>query len=453
MQNTLITREVINKNIKYGGIGSNNTLYDYDYLCKEIDRFKNILQHNNAQTGQSVFNFLKGIKSVALFFASSELGLVTCVIDICPKTHQLYFQKENYLDAKSKSVMPINFVFLDKISIEKLKEEKSNKQKLYSELAEKVIVYDEHFDCSYNDTINAVGDSILIKSCSSGTTGTPKSISHSHSFICKVAKRNSKSFYGSVMCTRIFHHGSSFATFFLPTILSDRVDCIYYSYDKAKYRQQEDYLKIIDHIQFPYPTDIKEFFKKTPSLYPQLNVYTLAKIHTGWKKHLGKKVKDIISLFGSSETSGPIFTQHLSDENFEQDRFIDPDGWYDPKIIDGKLNLTGDRFEYNDDGSYKFLGRDDIVTIQGQQISLQEINYQAKKHIGYCHVTIDTVYDKVYLCIWNDEDDLSDEIEKFRSLYSLVFQTKFFSRIMDNKFLCGIKIDNEAIRDHFRWLT
>jgi len=119
MQSTLITREVINKNIKYGGIGSNNTLYDYDYLCKEIDRFKNILQHNNAQAGQSVFNFLKGIKSVALFFASSELGLVTCVIDICPKTHQLYFQKENYLDAKSKSVMPINFVFLDKISIEK----------------------------------------------------------------------------------------------------------------------------------------------------------------------------------------------------------------------------------------------------------------------------------------------------------------------------------------------
>ena len=83
--------------------------------------------------------------------------------------------------------------------------------------------------------------------------------------------------------------------------------------------------------------------------------------------------KDMISLFGSSETSGPILIQKLSDEKFESDRFIDPDGWYEPKIINGRLNLTGDRFERNDDGSFKFLGRDDKVTIQGQEISLKEI--------------------------------------------------------------------------------
>ena len=52
MQNTLITREVINKNIKYTGCTDNQDsgkLYDYNDLCREIDRFKNILQYNNAK--------------------------------------------------------------------------------------------------------------------------------------------------------------------------------------------------------------------------------------------------------------------------------------------------------------------------------------------------------------------------------------------------------------------
>lgn len=447
MQNTLITREVINKNIKYTGCSGNrdsDKLYDYNDLCKEIDRFKNILQYNNAQKGQTVYNFMRGTRSVSLFFAASELGLITCITDVTKSSRKLFFDNENYIDAKTKSVMPIDFVFEDKISKE------FSKRKMYCDIAETVIVYDKNFDCSYNNIINATDDSIIAKTCSSGTTGTPKSISHSHSFICKLAKRNSKSFYGNVMSTNIFHHASSFATFFLPSLLSDKVECVHYDYEQ---NYLTDNIKNIDHVQFPYTNNIKQFLTQTISDTPQLNVYTLAKVDTSWKKYLGVKIKDIISLFGSSETSGPIFTQNLSDENFEVDRFVDPDGWYEPKIIDGKLNLTGDRFEYNDDGSYKFLGRDDVVKIQEQEISLREINQEATKLIGRCHVTLDTKLDKVYLCVWNNEDKLSSEIEKFISLNKLDIQTKIFSWLDREKFMCGIKIDNEAIRDHFRWLT
>ena len=161
----------------------------------------------------------------------------------------------------------------------------------------------------------------------------------------------------------------------------------------------------------------------------------------------------MISLFGSSETSGPILIQKLSDEKFESDRFIDPDGWYDPQIVNGKLNLTGDKFEYNDDGSFKFLGRDDTVMIQGQEISLKEINDQASNIIGFSNVVIDTREQKIYLCIWCDNDgkhshvNLTENIQKFKSKYNLDITHRIVNL---SKFMCGIKVDNEAIRDHFR---
>ena len=161
----------------------------------------------------------------------------------------------------------------------------------------------------------------------------------------------------------------------------------------------------------------------------------------------------MISLFGSSETSGPILIQKLSDEKFESDRFIDPDGWYKPQIIDGRLNLTGDKFKYNDDGSFKFLGREDTVTIQGQKISLKDINDQARSIIGFSHVTIDTREQKIYLCIWCDSKgeyghkNLTERIEKFKSIYKFDISYKILDYY---HFISGIKIDNESIRDHFR---
>ena len=444
MQNTsVISREIVNKNIKFGE-------YDYENLCKEIDRFKNILQHHNAQKGQTIFNFLKGIRSISLFLASSELGLKTCVVDMTSNVIDLHNKNKNYIDAKCKGMSPINFVFYDEV-IERKWHKNHIKYHYIMDIAEKTLYYDKDFDCTYNDTMNADGDTALMISSSSGTTGTPKTITHTHSFMSKLAKRNSKSFFGNVMCTRIFHHGSSFATFFLPMLVSSRVSKVHFEYTKKG--AWTEYLTDIDHIQFPYTNDIRRFIKENKNNYPKLNVYTLAKIDIAWKELIGVKVNDIISLFGSTETSGPIFTQNLSDKNFKPDRFVDPDGWYNAKIIDGKLNLTGDRFEYNDDGTYRFLGRDDVVKIQNVKVSLQKINLTARKIIGNCHVTFDTKFDKVYLCVFNNQDDLSDSIEKFNSLFSLNIDTKIFAEKDINKFICGIKIDNESIRDYFRYLT
>ena len=435
-----------------------NRIRDYDYLREDIDRFKNMLVDHGAVAGQTVFNFLKDSRIISSFIACCELGLITCVCDIAESTVDLYWQMK-HIDAKNKSISPINFVLNDE---RKLRDE--TKTKMYIELAETVIQYDKDYDCSYNNKINATNDSVLMMCCSSGTTGTPKPISHTHSFMYELGKRNSKDFYGGVMYTRLFHHGSSFATFFLPVLMGDKVERIYININKLMRTlmmegsinnniAEEDFIKNIDHIQFPYTEDIIEWRKQTSTKYPNLNIYTLTKIDKEWKNDLGILYKEMISLFGSSETSGPILIQKLSDEKFESDRFIDPDGWYDPQIVNGKLNLTGDKFEYNDDGSFKFLGRDDTVMIQGQEISLKEINDQASNIIGSSNVVIDTREQKIYLCIWCAKNgvlthaNLTENIQKFKSKYNL----DITHRIMNlSKFMCGIKVDNEAIRDHFR---
>ena len=434
-----------------------NRIRDYDYLREDIDRFKNMLVDHGAVAGQTVFNFLKDSRIISSFIACCELGLITCVCDIAESTVDLYWQMK-HIDAKNKSISPINFVLNDE-----RKQRDETKPKMYIELAETVIQYDKDYDCSYNNKINATNDSVLMMCCSSGTTGTPKPISHTHSFMYELGKRNSKDFYGGVMYTKLFHHGSSFATFFLPVLMADKVERIYININKLMRTlmmegsinnniAEEDFIKNIDHIQFPYTEDIIEWRKQTSTKYPNLNIYTLAKIDKEWKNDLGILYKEMISLFGSSETSGPILIQKLSDEKFESDRFIDPDGWYDPQIVNGKLNLTGDKFEYNDDGSFKFLGRDDTVMIQGQEISLKEINDQASNIIGLSNVVIDTREQKIYLCIWSKNGvlthaNLTENIQKFKSKYNL----DITHRIMNlSKFMCGIKVDNEAIRDHFR---
>ena len=428
----------------------NHRTYDYTDLCCLIDRYKNLLTIKyDAQKGQTVMNALTGFHATALFLATSELGMITIVASVTSSSKRLYYKsKREWIDSKTESMMPINFIISRNrrrdIFVSDDQTGKGSEEKFYCDVAEKLIDIDEieqWNDITPNNVRRADVDTVLMRCCSSGTTGTPKKIEHTHGFMRNLGERNSLSFYGSVVATRKFMHGSSFATFFLPTLMSQRVTDIY---SAPRRLSDPNILSKVQHVQFPYTEDIERFLSGNIP-YPNLNVYTLAAIRPEWISLVGKKVKDIISLYGMSETSGPVLINNADDPDFAPNRFVPIDGFYDVSVVDGLLRVndiqTSDKFTTNG-SAYYFHGRDDILRINDVEVPLQEYNSYVDNGV----LVIDTLYNKIYLAMWDDSID----IDKVQSKFDRRHVISKSAVLIKQMFMSGIKLDIQALREYFR---
>ena len=284
--------------------------------------------------------------------------------------------------------------------------------------------------------------------------------------------RNSKKFSGKCLHVRNLNHGSSLAVYLLPTLISDKVTGHIFN-DLDEMLPIEDFINDIyefkndlEFVIFPYPFMIDKFIDvsiKNNIQCPNLNVQTLSYIQDKPKQAIAQGVfRSITSIFGSNETSGPIFTVVIDKSNVYQDSaiFDHVDDFYKIKIYQGGLLgvtlpiydteiITNDLFEQQG-VYYKHKGRSDLVKINGEVLDIKIVNDLNNKNTNLYLVT-DTVKNCLYLAFWDDTDSyiLNECTNFFKNNFKRIEIVKT-AVLNKHKFLTGIKIDNELLREYFR---
>lgn len=452
---SVITREIINKNIVFED-RHQNSIYTYTYndLSQKIDKFKNLLQQNGSKPGETVLiGHYPSILQIALVFAACELGLVIAIVDY-DRTDN--FSQYKYMDPKTEIVSPIDYFICDENQL-------GDKFDFFTKKSNKTIFLKKDFgyDFAKNNQVLCKNNFPIMKCTSSGTTGTPKRVVHNHKFFYYLIKRNSSFFDGNVAIAYNLNHGGSFATYFLPVLCSKKVEKIINLPDLANANIESDYLKDIDidHLMIPYTNELLKIAKTTDK---PITYYTLSNIPEELKeKKYRKNYKDIISFFGSNETSGPVFINQINRKNFKSDTYYKLDEFYDIKLDNNILNVTlpvyNQTIVTNDifikkKNSFQFNGRSDLIRINGIEIPI--LDYKNYVEINLNGTLIyDTVRQEIYLAIWNQNEN-SKKIKKIdRYLQKNSHNNHFISKykVLDkSEFYSGVKLDQELLREYFR---
>jgi acyl-CoA synthetase (AMP-forming)/AMP-acid ligase II len=315
---------------------------------------------------------------------------------------------------------------------------------------------------------------VLMLCTSSGTTGVPKVINHTHTFIHQISKRNANllKFKGRVCHVKSLHHGSSLTTYFLPSLLSDECEShhifVIKTYqdivDSIKYFQESN----INHVQLSYRKELEAFLQQAvdqSATFEDLTIHTLGYIDPDWQQHLKKigNVK-IISVFGSNETSGPILTNTLTadSEDFDPTKFFLCDDFY--KISQTKNNqllvsLPGyensqvvmeDNFKIQDN-VYYHQGRADMFRIGEIEIDANWFLTLCSRLKIHGDLVFDRLTQKIYYADWNNGSPEENFQRLNQELISTYGATISDWKILDHRdYLYGIKVDHQMIREEFR---
>lgn len=238
----IITREIINKNIKFHDIVETGdgkyTQFDYGYdqLNIAIDLYKNLLIDSGVKPQDTVTITEKNcIWQLAALFASFELGLKVAITDYLTEAMTEKINHEVFeVDTKTKVLLPIDYLLCSSIELERNDNNLFLKKISYLDrIIGKVIIRKFSYQHLYHkpknvdSDISAHSNHIATKSSTSGTTGSPKCIEHSHEFLYELLERNSKLFSGNFLSYRNLNHGSSIFCYCIPAITSKSITDFY----------------------------------------------------------------------------------------------------------------------------------------------------------------------------------------------------------------------------------
>ena len=410
----ILTHQLIGHGLTFQDVGADWKTHQYSTadVVGMVHAYKNLLQHTyHCRPGQRVVIALAAsVSQVALMFACAELALTIVIVDHeAPHGGAL----RDYIYKETQTLLPIDFLFIE--SQDRL--QGHHKFSVYQEICDITVVLQEcELDYLPNHTVWAQDNTKLIVFNSSGKS-CPTVVSHTHNFIVSLALRNSKQFRGTVgMCFNL-QHGSSLATYFLPALMSTAVTGMINF--QAKESDPEYFVRIskhgMNHLMIPYGSMLFRFFEACQDhANPELIIHTLGFISPSYLSYLNRgRAQNVVSIFGSGETSGAVFVnQLLPFEQFDPRRYHKVDNFYEVSLDDNGImtvcvpqhNLkvvTNDCFEYQNN-SYYYRGRADLVRINNWPVDLDRYNNMVGLIAGKncSEIVLDLVEDCMYLVTW-----------------------------------------------------
>lgn len=472
-----ITRHIINDDFVATELQS-KTSFDKSELSDKINLWKYVLKYKcQAQQGESILIGMQSlnIDYLAVCFASAELSLKIIIVDYLRNDD---FADIEFYDPKTKVLAPIDIFLYDfpKSYLDKCPEDFSKfkfftqcSNRTYSTIDDITYTVDSNIEYNKAKTQMPNPSDIVMRCTSSGTTGTPKIVEHTHQFMYELALRNSAKFSGICLHTKNLNHGSSLAVYLLPTLFKLKTHLFYdinESLSDEYINTIKDYKNSLEYIIFPYPFMIEEFINISKRLdinWLNLNIQTLSYITDNARLAIKDGVfKTITSIFGCNETSGPLFELTIDIDNIDKDSsmFSKYDDFYKFNFYkDGLIGvcmpvynteiITNDLFEIQGN-FYIHKGRSDFIKINGEIVDIEIINNFNQKYES-SYVVTDAIHNCLYLVFWKDEN--KKIVDEFNSILQNKFdrvkitKTKILNK---NSFLSGIKLDNELIREYFR---
>lgn len=338
---SVIDRNILNKNLTltiYKSLDYSYTL-PYSQIINLIDRAKTyLLIERNAAPGDRVFISTCDLYLIWLI-ACAELGLVLLV----SASHNVsHFTEYKHVYGEINHVIVSYQAYF---------------QFVIDEFGERCIdseIIKTYENTDKKDEIYASADSMLTLSTSESNIKNFnfETFNHTHNFYYRLLCRNGHLYQlqelDKCMHNKILHHGSSLGTFFLPTIMF----CRYHFWVPEHLKWNQIIIKEkINRCLFMY-YDIIAFRAKSANRQYDLSFLKIYTLRSPGDRELDYYIKQcdstIISIFGTTLTSGPVFLQTVNKNNINKyDKFNFGtllDNFYQVDI-DFRSNLTIKTFD------------------------------------------------------------------------------------------------------------
>lgn len=448
-------------------------MYERKDVVEAVCHWKNILgeQCNIVQGSKVGIGIeLLDLKYVSLLYAVSELGGINLVLDKVSANSEIR--------PRCRVLAPFDLYVLGNTadqSIRNVGDWYSNNQLLIETWFDYTSLQNHY----YANKVAATSDNVFMMSPTSGSTGNPKVISYTHQWMLALgdycAQTLEYRYDDRVLHLTNLHHGGSSGVFFFPTMQY----CQEHYFDHllgADLNKQKDIVKLIvekqiNKVIFPNSQSLDQILKLMPPIEHDCCFFSLQANAKSWVQESRRTGIKIISIFGATETLGPIFINAINSHSTDNHQVLNYGkpltDFYSVEVKDrqlhvtditGRFNIINDWFLIDEQGNYHYNSRSDLIRINEVTFGFSELHNVLISSFDELSAVLvaDTTTNKIYLLISNHlehSDTTAEKIEKINQALgniNPILKVDYVDYAELEKFLTAIKINRTLIIDHFR---